>query len=673
MVPGGVQADTGDAERINSMIKNLCVTFFGLVIGCSTAFAQQVRFDTAETRWTLPTEQIEAEVPKTTQAVDSLLDASWGKRNTNIEIAHRDARLALRLAKVLDYTAGVARSHYLLGVTDQRLGYHEEAMEHFLASLEMEQKRGDQVRESKVLNGIAILYYRQENHKAAIEYFERAIAAMKNVGNSERAAISTANLGLIYFNQGKFQASLEKYNEALTIFRTVGKNKLGEYVTLSNIGNTLVQLGQYERAETYQRKALAYFQEQGLVRNESETLLSLSKLYYQSEESTQRALSYARQSLQKAKDINFKEAIIAAYEHIANIYEGEGDFEQALAVYKQFKATQDSLLNSERIIKIEEMQARFDVEQKNRQIQLLNKESALQQARLDRQKLWRIGMFSGIALLMIIAGLLYRYNKQKKKANKLLEEKNQQIKHKNTELMLLNEEKSEFMGMAVHDLRNPLSGIKSVLSMLQADGPMPAEEKQEYLQIIDQSADRMLILINNLLDINAVEEGGRPLEMQSVKADTVMRDAVESQRRNAAEKDITIITQLQDPDTATMVQANEEALQRVLENLVSNAVKYSPHGALVEVESEQQSDQMVISVRDNGPGIPLDEQNQLFKRFSRISTQPTGNESSTGLGLFVVKKLIEKMNGEVHCESEPGVGTTFIVRLAVVAEEIPQT
>lgn len=607
--------------------------------------------------------------PDTKAEVDSLMDASWAARNTDISKANKYAKQALRAAKELDYTAGIARSHYLIGITDQRVGSHEKAMQHFLISLQMERARGDKERIGKVLNGLAVLYYRQGDYTASIKYFKRAVDVMREVGNMERAAISTANIGLIYYNRGEYKKALSKYNAALEAFRSGSDNKLAIYATLSNVGNILTKLGKYEQAEKYHLESLSYFRKNGLIRNESEVLLNLSTLYYASDEQSYRAIRYAQASLRQAQSINFKETIVAAYKQLAHIYENDGEFKKALEVYKQFKATQDSLLNSERIAAIKEMETRFNLKEKNRQIQLLNKEADLQKSRLARQKLWRYLLIIGTLLLAIIVALLYRYNNQKKRANALLEKRKRQIEDKNEQLTLLNDEKSEFMGMAAHDLRNPLAGIKSVISMIRFDDNIAEQEIRDYLEIMDHSADRMLILINNLLDVNAIEEGARSFELSAVPVDVVINRAVQSQQRSAEAKDIRIRRTIKNEAD---VKANPEALQRVLENLLSNAVKYSPAESTVDITARIDNENMEIAIYDEGPGIPRAEQDELFKRFSRISTLPTGNESSMGLGLFVVKNLMEKMGGTVRYDGEAGNGAVFVITLPRVelADEI---
>lgn len=644
------------------MFKIFQYGFLGLVMGFGSVLAQDSAADTNR-----PFDlQRASDVRESRALVDSLLDASWEIRNTDIEKANQFAQHALEKAQKLGYSAGVARSHYLLGVTEQRVGAHEGAMKHFLQSLEMEQERGDKERIGKVLNGIAILYYRQEDFEASVNYFNQAVAILREIGNDERVAISTANIGLIHFNRGEYQKALDKYNKALAIFKSKSDNKLAVYVTISNIGNVFTELGQYQQAEDHHMEALQYFENNDLIRNQSEVLLSLSKLHYSRDRDVDQAIAYADKSLQKAKSINFKESIVAAYKQLADLYEDEENYDEALSVYKQFKATQDSIVNSERAAKIEEMETRFNLREKNRQIELLNKEADLQQARLSRQKLWRSLLIIILVLLAVIVGLLYRYNNQKAKANTLLEEKNRQIEEKNNKLTHLNEEKNEFMGMAAHDLRNPLSGIKSVISMVRYEDTISEEEIRDYLEIIDHSSDRMLILINNLLDVNAIEEGGRPLDIQTVQVNSIIREAVQSQQRSADSKNIGIQAML--PEDTPVVKANPEALQRALENLVSNAIKYSPSGSLVEVCTSRAVDALEIMVKDNGPGIPQNEQSQLFTRFCQISTQPTANESSTGLGLFVVKSLMEKMDGSVRY-NDTDDGASFILTLPLAAAE----
>lgn len=473
-------------------------------------------------------------------------------------------------------------------------------------------------------------------------------------------------MGDVYYQLGKYDKALTFLDRALTILDGTTENKLVKMFAITNMGNTYTALGSYEKAEGYLLEAIDYFDREGYARGQSAASLYIARLY-QKWGDYEKALDYARQGLNKAQSIGNKQHIIEGYECLAEIYEAQQKYEQAYNLYKQFKVVQDSLLNSERMTKINEMQVRFDVEQKNRKIELLNKEAALQEARLARQKLWRIFMTIGLGLLAIIIGLLYRYNNQKKRANALLEKKNREIERKNKKLVQLNEEKSEFLGMTAHDLRNPLSGITSVVSLLKNEQKMSHEKLEEYIDVIGLASDRMLNLINNLLDVNAIEEGSSRLAFTSVNVRESVEQAINGFEKSIEEKEIIMRSHFE--GDIPPVVADQEALLQVIENLLSNAIKYSPTGAVVDIIIQTKEDRVMVSVSDKGEGIPKDEQGELFKRFSDISTEPTADEPSIGLGLFIVKKLIEAMSGDVWYESRQGKGATFIISLPIVPKE----
>jgi signal transduction histidine kinase len=256
---------------------------------------------------------------------------------------------------------------------------------------------------------------------------------------------------------------------------------------------------------------------------------------------------------------------------------------------------------------------------------------------------------------------------------------NTKLQEQNQMLVELNNEKDEFLGIAAHDLKNPLNGIRGLAEMLQMNGDEFAPtERAQFLDSIVSSSERMFGLIKNLLDVNALERQGLQLHPVTFDVSTIALMSTDNHRHRAEQKHITL--HFATSGTTTVV-ADEQAVTQVLDNLVSNAVKYSPQGRNVFVEVKEQGTGnkeqgtgnkeqdgrsvpcCLILVRDEGPGISAEDQKKLFGKFARLSAQPTGGEHSTGLGLSIVKKLVEAMNGRVWCESELGKGATFIVEL----------
>ncbi len=230
----------------------------------------------------------------------------------------------------------------------------------------------------------------------------------------------------------------------------------------------------------------------------------------------------------------------------------------------------------------------------------------------------------------------------------------------------LNEEKTGLMRMAAHDLRNPLNGLMLNVEIL-SEGAAPKD--REALDRIMVLSHQMIHMIRNLLDVQALEDGRRRLKIEAVDVPGEVEDVLAAMQTLAERKRITLTTQF--ARTAPRALADRAALRQVLNNLVGNAVKYSPYDREVTVDVEPATDgKLVLRVRDQGPGIMADEMPRLFQKYVCLSARPTGGEQSTGLGLAIVKQLVTAMDGAVWCESKPGEGAVFIVELpAVVAGE----
>ncbi len=225
----------------------------------------------------------------------------------------------------------------------------------------------------------------------------------------------------------------------------------------------------------------------------------------------------------------------------------------------------------------------------------------------------------------------------------------------------MNDEKNEFMGIAAHDLRNPLSAIKGYSEMVIEDAQaLPHHDIEEHGRKILDTAARMAEMVQNLLDANRIERGEMQVNLVPTELAAVLSAVVETQRPRAAAKQQTI--HLEGVPGPVSVLADPTIVVQVLENLVSNAVKYSPPGKNIWISLRQEPGGVGCEVRDEGPGLSAEDQKKLFGKFARLSAKPTGGEHSTGLGLSIVKKMVEAMNGRVWCESELGKGATFVVQ-----------
>jgi two-component system sensor histidine kinase/response regulator len=234
-----------------------------------------------------------------------------------------------------------------------------------------------------------------------------------------------------------------------------------------------------------------------------------------------------------------------------------------------------------------------------------------------------------------------------------------ELKHARQQLREMNDEKNEFMGIAAHDLRSPLNAVKGYVELMLEEPALEEGERAELLGRVHDATVRMAEMLRNLLDANRIERGEMRLNLAPTDLGALAATAVDAQRPRASAKRQEL--QLQREPGPVPVLVDPDLMVQVLENLVSNAVKYSPHGRGIVVRVKRDSESVRVEVQDQGPGLSAEDQRKLFGKFARLSAKPTGGEQATGLGLSIVKRMVEAMNGRVWCESEPGHGATFIV------------
>jgi signal transduction histidine kinase len=216
----------------------------------------------------------------------------------------------------------------------------------------------------------------------------------------------------------------------------------------------------------------------------------------------------------------------------------------------------------------------------------------------------------------------------------------------------------EFIATITHDLRSPLGFIKGyATSLLREDVEWDQETSREFLAIIDDEADRLTELIDNLLDTSRLQSGTLRMDFQPVQLDTMLRDFAQRVRVNHA----TINLQLELPDRGVTIWAAPARLAQVFDNLVDNAIKYAPH-AIVTIWMAEEPEQVHVILRDSGPGIPPEHLEDIFKRFYRLPSH-IATERGSGLGLFICREIIQAHGGTIYADSAPGKGTAFHILL----------
>jgi signal transduction histidine kinase len=254
-----------------------------------------------------------------------------------------------------------------------------------------------------------------------------------------------------------------------------------------------------------------------------------------------------------------------------------------------------------------------------------------------------------------------RKNQEITRQNDLLQAQQIEISRKNQFLLELNTEKNSLMDIVAHDLKAPLSKMVGVTQLLPVVGDLNDEQRM-FVEIIRKSAMEGTRFINDLLDINAIEQGHvQPLNLEDIGLAVFVPEVLRSFQQEASAKNIRI--HFQNKSEHGLAVTDQQYFRRIVDNLVSNAIKFSPQDTNIYVKLAETSDQVILSVKDEGPGISPEDQQKLFKKFQRLSARPTGGESSTGIGLSIVKVLVDRLHGEIKASSTLGKGAEFTVSL----------
>ena len=278
--------------------------------------------------------------------------------------------------------------------------------------------------------------------------------------------------------------------------------------------------------------------------------------------------------------------------------------------------------------------------------------------RWDVVRRWAIiGLTFGLTVLGLVVWRnrsLSEELEKRRAVQRELEAANTRLNGANAELTHQHEEKSELMRVAAHDLRNPITAILLSADLLRLSG-RPRSEWEK----IQAGAAQMKKLVEDMLEVHALEEGRRVFKRENVDLAWTLQAAATAHEGVAQSKDLTFDTAGVQPVPAVIVDGS--AVRQVFDNLISNALKFSPPGRRVILVARPWNEFVRIEVRDEGPGVPAAERERIFTKYARGTAQPTGGEKSTGLGLAIVRDLTSAMNGRVWCEDAPGVGAIFVV------------
>lgn len=548
------------------------------------------------------------------------------------------------------------------------------AYDNFIKCQEIFENIHEEVGMAYVLRSLSNLYKSQGDYTKALQTSLNAYEIRLKIGEPRTLISALTELGLVY---GELKSKLDAnrcFKQADSIaqknqdFISLAEIRIGWSEFLSNTGSV---------AEAKELAQLAY----SMVNKTSNTRLMprvnllMGQIFFKQEQYNE-ASTYLKNVLKVEGSSNLHLQRDAHF-YLAQIYERTGNKSEATINTNRYLILKESLQSIELARQIEKLQFQLEIEKKEGENELLKANSARNDAIIDQQRLENIILIAVVTFVSALFFVQYRNSKKKKRIYEKLESQNKEIEKQRLEIVFQNEklekhnhelsdinhEKDTLMNIVAHDLKSPLNRIKGLSDLIDMEGSLSANQSK-YLGLIRDSTRSGLDLIVDLLDVNSLDVNRDP-NYSLFNFKTFLEDRVNSFRHYASVKEIEV--QLEESDIDDIL-LDQDYLARILDNLISNAIKFSPRNSKVTLSSEKLNGFYSIKVKDKGPGFSNADRKFLFQKFKKLSARPTAGESSNGLGLAIVKILVDRMGGVIELQTDSHNGSEFTVRFPAITQ-----
>ncbi|MBC8033827.1 MAG: tetratricopeptide repeat protein [Chitinophagaceae bacterium] len=548
------------------------------------------------------------------------------------------------------FNKGDVLSLRLKGIYYDLKGEYERAIDYYLQSLTAAQKIRGTGYEIAALTDLAILYSHIKQPEKAKQMYLQSAALSARRGYITSLITAYANLGAIYNQLQETDSALFFLQEGLRVGKPVEK-EVDLSVIYNNMGNVYFLKKQFGLAMDYFRMDKRSHGSNPPLASLWIDYLNIADVYIEMK-NYDSAHYYADSALLIARRLKSKSKESDSYALMAKLYARKGEYKAAYEYQKSWYKLDTSLVNDATNATVAGLQERYNSQKRQRDNDVLKLE-------LERQRLYKTTSTYLLAGAVIIAILITFSLIQKRRANRKLNEVNQLIRKQNEKLLELNQEKNSLISIVSHDLCLPFATIKMWSQVIKEEANTLSLDQNKALHRIVESTKRGEELINNILDVEKAEVNQKPLCIEDFDIALLLDTIVDDFRPAADRKGIHL--DYESPVAPLKIVSDKQRINRICENLISNAIKFTPNNRRVTVSLREEKECVYLGVHDEGVGIDSNELPVLFSKYSKISSQPTNGERSNGLGLSIVKRIVQELNGSITCESEKGRGSRFNV------------
>ena len=593
----------------------------------------------------------------------------------------------------LEDNAGAARASNNLGTVYMRLGNYEKSAEAYFNSLKFFEEMDFSPGIAGLNSNLAILFSAQKDYLRALEHSNFALAIFEDLGDNQQRANLLNNIAEIHINLNDTEKALDILKQCYNLYYEIN-NARGIASALNNIGIVYTKKGEYKKAFDSHSKALELFVELDQmgqapkVYNQMAHALVMMERYEEAKQNLDKSLSIS-------KDIGLQEARLESYQRFYELYESKNDYKTSLEYFKKYSLLKDSLFNENKTQQLAYIEESYEIDKRERENALLRQQQATQDEVIKRQTLQVRVLIGGVVTILLFAIYYYRINQQKKRTNELLSQQNEEINSKQKELLAANQslqlseqqlheanqelqtvnsrlettvrkrtselqrtnqELDTFLYQSSHALRRPIVHVKGLVQLARIE-----PNQHEILGLydkLDDTATRMDLMLKKLVmasEIYVTEPEVEQIEFESLIKE-VWDSLTDSLKAQSVSLEYSIPQKIE-------FKADIKLLKIMFLNLLENAIFYNEatkrRKALVTIGITSNPKSLDIKVNDNGIGISEESIASIFDLFS-VGTDKT---RGYGLGLYIVKKAVEKLQGVITVSSKRNEFTTFHITL----------
>ncbi len=580
-----------------------------------------------------------------------LIDLSNSFMHNDADKSLNYAYKALQLSQKFHDEKSEAEALQQLGIASYLRGSYENSNDYFKRAIIIYNNLNDTNHVYETYKNMGVYFNQINENDSALFYFKKALRYFINTNQLKQMANCYNNIGLIYLNLNEYDNALYYYKKSLNIKEHIN-DSIGIGHTMGNIGLIYLDQNNPQQAAKYIKKSLILSTEANDLKNIAVASRNLAHAYDMMERNDS-ALYYYNNSLKSGMQVKSLVEVLSTSELIAAFYEKQNQLDSAVFYYKLINTYNDSIKNQEFHQKIIKSISEY--------------ENKLQQMKIERQKNIRLMLVLTIGLIIIMLIVLLREYRAKRNQNRKLKSLNQKLMVSESQLKQLNHTKDKLFSIIAHDLKNPFIGLISISKVLITAKNIPAEEQKDYISKMYVSLKSLNELLENLLSwarsqLNTVE-----YYPEFILPEKIIQEVLNNLDILISQKKINIDLDIQ---TKSEAYADKNLLRIVIENLLSNALKFSYKNDNITIRVEEKNKEIQISVQDFGVGMSDETLKKVFKFKYLTSMVGTEGERGTGLGIHICKEFVEKNCGKIWVESSEGVGTIFTFTIPKLAMDV---